>query len=104
MREENTADKIQTLEDKDRKPFWETITMHDIYNAITTVFVFAISGPIVIDELSKTGGYDYIFIGQIPIPRALLVVIVSVILTTMVNNFRSLMTLAVIYLKNKVSK
>lgn len=86
---------------------WFTIikSTNDIYVLATTFFMFTVSFFIIIEELKRVEtdyavlAYDEI---EIRIPMALLISFITVILTTIVNNFRLLLNLFIMFIKNKI--
>lgn len=95
--------------DKANTQFWKAIihdTM-DIYSLATAAYVFAVILPIVFYEIRrdvpkyvpfKIAGYE---LGEIPM--ALQVVLVSVILTTIVNYFRKILDVGMKWIDSKAN-
>ena len=91
-----------------RSGFWQAIikdTM-DIYSLSTALYVFLVILPIVLSEIKRTEtrtvnlklfGYEF---GEIPM--ALQIVLVSVLLTTIVNYFRMILNLGMSWIKRKL--
>lgn len=100
---------IATNKDKSSTQFWKAIihdTM-DIYSLATAAYVFAVILPIVFYEIRREvpkyvpfeiAGYE---LGEIPM--ALQVVLVSVILTTIVNYFRKILDVGMKWIDSKAN-
>lgn len=96
-------------EKKDTK-FWKAIIKdtNDIYSLSTAMYVFIVIVPIIIVEIKRSEPrFTYlVFFGYNlgEIPMALNVVLVSVILTTLVNYFRILLSSLMSYVKGKLNQ
>lgn len=110
--ESKTETMIENITDKSgktRTQFWKAIihdTM-DVYSLATAAYVFAVILPIVFYEIRREvpkyvpfeiAGYE---LGEIPM--ALQVVLVSVILTTIVNYFRKILDVGMKWIDSKAN-
>lgn len=83
------------------KPIWYKLTANDLYNFVTALYVFIVTMPIIWFELKKdvpTVVTVKIAWMEFPnVPTAMYLVIIAVSATTIVNYFRSL--LSIVYIK-----
>jgi len=95
--------------EKTNTQFWKAIihdTM-DIYSLATAAYVFAVILPIIFYEIRRPEPRYVVFkilnyeLGEIPM--ALQVVLISVILTTIVNYFRKILDVGMKWIDNKAN-
>lgn len=91
-----------------RTGFWGIVikdTM-DIYALSTALYVFVITLPIILHEIKRpvTRFIDVELFGYAfgEIPMALQIVLISVLLTTLVNYFRLILNVALLWLRRKL--
>lgn len=103
-----SADALLSIESSNfRNDFWKNIfkDINDIYSLSTALYVFLVILPIIVSEIRRPetkfvnlqiGGH------ALEIPMALQIVLISILLTTMVNYFRMILNLAISWVKKKL--
>ena len=87
--------------------FWRNIfrDINDIYSLSTALYVFVVILPIIISEIRRAETeFVTLTIGgmSLKMPMALQIVLISILLTTLVNYFRMILNLAISWVKKKL--
>lgn len=105
-----SADELLSFDtSKIQNNFWRNIfrDINDIYSLSTALYVFVVILPIIISEIRRAETeFVTLTIGgmSLKMPMALQIVLISILLTTLVNYFRMILNLAISWIKKKLGE